>query len=60
LAAYGSADATATPSSLASLKPIMAFTFLMLAYPGCPGKEANGSSCNKFTAADIISDANLI
>jgi len=38
----------------------MAFTFLMLAYPGCPGKEANGSSCNKFTAADIISDANLI
>ena len=31
--AYSSADVTAAPSCLASL------TFLMLAYPGCPGKE---------------------
>jgi len=29
--AYGPADATAIPSSLA--------TFLILAYPGCPGKR---------------------
>jgi len=34
--AYGPADATATPSSIASLK----LTFLVPAYPGCPGKEA--------------------
>jgi len=32
--AYGPADATATPSSLASL------TFLVPDYPGCPGREA--------------------
>jgi len=37
--AYGPADATATTSSLASLKYIMVFTFLGLAYPGYPGKE---------------------
>ena len=28
------------PSSLASLKSRMVFTFLVPAYPGCPGKEA--------------------
>ena len=38
--AYGPADATATPLSLASLKSRMLFTFLVLAYPGCPGEEA--------------------
>jgi len=37
--AYGPADATATPSSLGSLKSKM-FYRLVLAYPGCPGKEA--------------------
>ena len=36
---YGPADATATPSSLASLKSFV-LTFLVPAYPGCPGKEA--------------------
>ena len=36
--AYGPADATATLSSLASLKSRMV-TFLVPAYPGCPGKE---------------------
>jgi len=29
-----------TPSSLASFKIQTDFTFLVLAYPGCPGKEA--------------------
>jgi len=38
--AYGPADATATPLSLASLKSRMLFTFLVPAYPGCPGEEA--------------------
>jgi len=35
---YGPADATATLSSLALLKSRL--TFLVLAYPGCAGKEA--------------------
>jgi len=38
--AYGPADHTVTPSSLASLKSTMGFTFLVMAYPGCHGKEA--------------------
>ena len=38
--AYGPADATATLLSLALLKFRMIFTFLVLTYPGCPGKEA--------------------
>ena len=38
--ANGPADVAVTPSSLASLKSGMAFTFLVSAYPGCPGKEA--------------------
>ena len=37
--AYGLADGTATPSSLASLKSRMVLTFLLPAYPGCSGKE---------------------
>ena len=37
--ACGPADATAAPSSLASLESRMVFTFLRPAYPGCPGKE---------------------
>ena len=37
--AYGPADATAIPSSLVSLNPEW-FTFLVPAYPACPGKEA--------------------
>ena len=37
--AYSPADATATTSSLASVKS-RRFTFLMPAYPGCPGKKA--------------------
>ena len=36
--AYGPADATATPSSLASLNPAW-FNFLVPAYPGCPRKR---------------------
>jgi len=36
---YGPAAATATPSSLASLKIQNGLTFLVPAYPGCPGKE---------------------
>jgi len=36
--AYGARDATATPSSLAPVKS--RFTFLVLAYPGCPGEKA--------------------
>jgi len=38
--AYGPVVATATLSSLASLKSRMIFTFLVLADPGCSGKEA--------------------
>jgi len=38
--AYGPADATATASSLNSLKSRIVFAFLVLAYPGCPGKGA--------------------
>jgi len=34
------ADATSTLSSLALLKSRMVFTFLVPAYPGCPGEEA--------------------
>ena len=37
---YGPADATATASSLVSLKSGVVFTFLAPAYPGCPGIEA--------------------
>jgi len=37
---YGPADATATPSSVASLKSILVWTFLVPADLGCPGKEA--------------------
>ena len=37
--AYGPSDATVTPSSLASLKSRMAFTFLVPSYRGCPGKR---------------------
>ena len=40
--AYGPADATATPSSLASVK---SSTFLVLAYPGCPGKKVIKHMC---------------
>jgi len=44
LFAYGPADATATPSSVAAVKYKL-FTFLVLAYPGCPGKgPLNGCS----------------
>jgi len=37
---YGPADATATRSSLGFIKMQIGLTFLVLAYPGCPGKEA--------------------
>jgi len=38
---YGPADATAIPSSLALLKSRQTgLTLLVLAYPGCRGKEA--------------------
>jgi len=37
--AYGPADATATPSSLAPVNPEW-FTFLVPAYPGCRGEKA--------------------
>ena len=42
--AYGSADATATPSSLASVRSriIMPFQYGL---PGCPGKEATKREC---------------
>jgi len=41
MVAYGPAVATANPSSLASLKSRMVYllTFLVPAYPGCPGKR---------------------
>jgi len=38
--AYGSADATATFSSLCFIKIQNGLTFLVPSYPGCPGKEA--------------------
>jgi len=38
------ADATATPSSLASAKSRMVI-LLVLAYPGCPGKKAVKRLC---------------
>ena len=34
------AGAPRTPSSLVSFKIQTGFSFLVLAYPGCPGKEA--------------------
>jgi len=37
---YGPAIAIATHSPLASLKPGLAFTFRVPAYPCCPAKEA--------------------
>jgi len=37
--AYGPADATATPSSLAPVKSRMVY-LSGAAYPGCPGKKA--------------------
>jgi len=41
--AHVPADTTATPSSLASLKSRTVYGrgFLVLAYPGCPGKKAS-------------------
>jgi len=36
----GPGDAAATPTSLASLKSRISSAFLVLAYQGCPGKEA--------------------
>jgi len=43
--AYGLADATATPSSLAPVTSRNGFNFLVPAYPGCPGKRPlNGYS----------------
>ena len=42
--AYGSADATATPSSLASPNPEW-FILLLPAYPGCSGKKAIKRLC---------------
>jgi len=38
--AYGPADASAIPSSLGPVKSRMVNTFLVPAYPGCPGKKA--------------------
>jgi len=38
--ANGPADATATPIISCFIKIQNAFTFLVLSYPGCPGKEA--------------------
>ena len=38
--AYGPADATATHCLYCSSKIQIGFTFLVPAYPGCPGKEA--------------------
>jgi len=38
--AYGPADASVNPLSLASLKSRMGSAFLVLAHPGCPGKKA--------------------
>ena len=40
--AYGPADATASPNPIIScvIEIQTGFTFLVLAYPGCPGKEA--------------------
>ena len=52
---YGPADATATPSSLASLKIQLGLNFLVPAYPGCPGKKTvvkiNGCLVCLFTTA---------
>jgi len=38
--AYGSADTTAIPSFPASSKSRLVISFLLLAYPCCPGKDA--------------------
>ena len=54
--AYGTADATATPSSLAP-KNAEWFTFLVPAYPGCPGKRPlNGCSSSTYVVlrCDLI------
>jgi len=58
--AYGPADATATPSSLAPVKSEW-FSFLMPAYPGCPGKRSlnrcsssSGSSTSSSNSQDIL------
>jgi len=52
--AFGPADVTATPSSLAPVKSEW-FTFLVLAYPGCPGKKAlNGCSSSSSSSRKQI------
>jgi len=45
--AFGSTDAIAVPSFLASLKFRIVFTVLMLAYPGCAGKKTTHSELQK-------------
>ena len=51
--AYGPADATATSSPLAPVKPEW-FTFLVPAYPGCPGKRMlNGCSTSSRNSLPI-------
>ena len=42
---HDSADATATPSSLASVKSRMVYILLIQAKPGCPGKKAVKRLC---------------
>ena len=46
---YGPADATATPSSLASAKSRM-----VPAYPGCPGKKAVKQLCMCVSVVTVI------
>jgi len=51
--AYGPAVATATRSSLAPVNPEW-FTFLVLAYPGCPGKKPlNGCSSSSICSYSV-------
>ena len=61
--ACGPADATAIISSLASLKfSMFDLTFLVLVYPGCPGKKAIKrvvTGCKKKFAENLaVSDDN--
>ena len=59
--AYGPADATATPSSLFPVKFRM-LTFLVPAYPGCPGKRPlNGcSSSSSSSSSSSTCSTNLL
>ena len=57
--ACGSADATATPSSLAPVKSRMVY-LLMPAYPGCPGRRPLNGCCSSTVTHEIADSLNVM